>query len=298
MSQSHSFSVVPGFFVQDDPKTIPHEVGALPLRFGLLDDSPRRWDNFRTKVDQLNQESGTAVYKVFILGRHGQGYHNVGEEKYGTKAWDDYWSKLNGDDELTWGPDPLLTPLGQAQAGEASYAWNIELKHGIPFPEKFLSSPLKRALDTLKTTFIEERDVVVEDEGRRGNVKVLILENCREEYGEHTCDLRSSLSSLKAIYPPPTFQFEPGFAEEDPLWEKDVREGEVHIVQRALIVLEKAFEGPETYISLTAHGGFINGFLHAIGRPSYALPTGGVLPVVVRRDGAPTSHTNAGPADY
>ena len=27
-------------------------------------------------------------YKVLFLGRHGQGWHNVAETKYGTKAWD------------------------------------------------------------------------------------------------------------------------------------------------------------------------------------------------------------------
>jgi hypothetical protein len=27
-------------------------------------------------------------YKVLFLGRHGQGWHNVAEAKYGTKAWD------------------------------------------------------------------------------------------------------------------------------------------------------------------------------------------------------------------
>ena len=35
-------------------------------------------------------------------------------------------------------------------------------------------------------------------------------------------------------------------------------------------------------IGITAHGGFINGFLEAVGRAHYALPTGGVLPVVVK----------------
>lgn len=35
-------------------------------------------------------------------------------------------------------------------------------------------------------------------------------------------------------------------------------------------------------IGITAHGGFINGFLTAVGRVHYALPTGGVLPVVVK----------------
>lgn len=47
----------------------------LPPRFGLLDDSPERWTTFKAKIDALNRDApaGTA-YKVFWLGRHGQGY--------------------------------------------------------------------------------------------------------------------------------------------------------------------------------------------------------------------------------
>ncbi|GJF00618.1 hypothetical protein PsYK624_169120 [Phanerochaete sordida] len=112
---------------------------------------------------------------------------------------------------------------------------------------------------------------------------VLILENCREEYGVHTCDLRSTLSHLRTLYTPPTYAFEAGFAEEDPLWDADERESTPHRVGRARSVLDAAFAEDATYVSITAHGGFINGFLNAVGRPNYSLPTGGVLPIVVQR---------------
>jgi len=36
-------------------------------------------------------------------------------------------------------------------------------------------------------------------------------------------------------------------------------------------------------ISVTAHSGWINAFLRVIGRNDYALPTGGILVVVVKR---------------
>ncbi len=109
--------------------------------------------------------------------------------------------------------------------------------------------------------------------------------------------MRSRHSALAATYPPPTFAFEEDFAEEDPLWSPDVRETKAHIVERATSVLEHAFaadatcelfiqswmllteaDGVNTDISITAHGGFINGFLSAIGRPFYSLPTGGESP--------------------
>lgn len=60
---------------------------------------------------------------------------------------------VNGDGELTWGPDPLLTPLGESQARDAHKAWKAETPAGIPTPEKCFCSPLRRALDTWKDTF-------------------------------------------------------------------------------------------------------------------------------------------------
>ncbi|KAL4242991.1 Histidine phosphatase superfamily protein [Abortiporus biennis] len=283
---SAHYSTIQGLFVQEDPNVVPSVVGALPPRFGLLDESPERWHNLCSKLKQLNdrieEEDGLeSHYKLFFLGRHGQGYHNVAEAKYGTEAWDDYWSKLNGDEELTWGPDPLLTPLGQTQGEEARVTWKEELQYGIPVPDRFLSSPLKRALDTWTATFGKDGEGEVVDKGKK---KVLILEDCREEYGIHTCDRRLTLSALTKIYTEPTYTFEPHFSEEDPLWDPDVRETKSHIAQRARAVLDFAFESRETSIvvSITAHGGFINGFLSAVGRPIYALPTGGVLPVVVK----------------
>ncbi|THH21431.1 hypothetical protein EUX98_g8388 [Antrodiella citrinella] len=265
----------------NDPAVVPSVVGALPARLGLIDDSQDRWKIFKQKLHDLNAAAEQGVcYKLVFLGRHGQGYHNVAEAKYGTEAWDAHWSTLNGDEELTWGPDPLLTPLGQSQALEARDAWLAELSCDIPLPETFYSSPLKRALDTWSLTFAGfGNDEVLPKEQR----KVTVLEDCREEYGIHTCDLRSSLSALRTLYTSPMFTFELGFAEEDPLWRKDERESKIHVVERAKAVLDVIFGEPDTtVVSITAHGGFINGFLAVVGRRAYSLPTGGILPTVVK----------------
>lgn len=50
----------------------------------------------------MNEEArdGTAI-KVFFLGRHGEGWHNVAERSYGTPEWNRYWSKVNGDGNMT-----------------------------------------------------------------------------------------------------------------------------------------------------------------------------------------------------
>ncbi|KAF7325096.1 F-box domain-containing protein [Mycena kentingensis (nom. inval.)] len=92
------YEATPGYFAQDAPDAVPATIGAVPARFGLLDDSEGRWENLLEKLRHLNG-AGEASYKLVIFGRHGQGFHNVAEEKYGTKAWDDHWAMLDGDGE-------------------------------------------------------------------------------------------------------------------------------------------------------------------------------------------------------
>jgi len=277
------YSVVSGFFAQDNPNALPALIGAIPPRFGLIDDSPDRWSKFQARMTALNNAAAEGnAYKVFFLGRHGQGYHNVAEEKYGTQAWDEYYSKLYGDSEITWGPDPLLTPLGITQAETARSAWLAEIPYGIPLPGRCYASPLHRALSTWEITF--GQDGVFDEPDK----KVIILENLREEHGVHTCDMRDPLSVIQRSFPPPVYTFEPGFTEEDLIWRADERETKAHVKARAAAVLDSIFEeAPDVYISVTAHGGIINGLLAAMGRPPYSLPTGGVLPLVVKCEPLP-----------
>ncbi|KAJ7908384.1 histidine phosphatase superfamily [Mycena leptocephala] len=266
------YETVTGFFAQDDPLAEATAIGAVPARFGLLDSSDARWSKLTAKLRELNASAGDdASYKVIFFGRHGQGYHNVAEEKYGTKAWDDYWAMLYGDGELTWGPDPELTAIGKEQAVGVNKVWKAELAANIPVPGRLYCSPMTRAMQTNAITF----------EGV-SNGRTLVVENCREEYGEHTCDKRNTLTYIRNAFP--QFDIEDGFAEDDELWEADSRETEPHAAARAQTVLDRIFRDDKdvAFVSVTAHGGIINGFLHALGRPRYPLPTGGVLPVVVK----------------
>jgi hypothetical protein len=43
---------------------------------GLIDSSTERWDRFQIKIEQLNAQGALKgeSYKVFFLGRHGQGW--------------------------------------------------------------------------------------------------------------------------------------------------------------------------------------------------------------------------------
>lgn len=74
----------------------------MTSNFGLIDQSydtdgtvpststePTSWERFAHKLSMMNKQSHSETsYKLLFLGRHGQGYHNVAEQYYGTKAWD------------------------------------------------------------------------------------------------------------------------------------------------------------------------------------------------------------------
>lgn len=48
-----------------------------------------QWQRFEHQVFRLNRQSGRNIqYKVLYMGRHGEGFHNVAESFYGTRAWD------------------------------------------------------------------------------------------------------------------------------------------------------------------------------------------------------------------
>lgn len=50
----------------------------------------KQWERFEHQVFRLNEgcEGKGCIYRVLYLGRHGEGFHNVAEEFYGTDAWD------------------------------------------------------------------------------------------------------------------------------------------------------------------------------------------------------------------
>lgn len=273
-----TFSIVPGFFAQDGPDADITSIGAHPPRFGLEDGSPDRWTHFRKKISELNNAApeGTS-YKVLFLGRHGEGYHNVALAHYGREAWDDHYSKLNGDSTMTWGPDPPLTPLGEDQARAARLAWLEEVPRGLPAPERCFASPLRRALSTWTLTF--QGDEILAGTSRR----VTILEDLREAYGLHPCDMRSPRSVIERDFPSPVYVFEPGFSEEDLRYMPHAREPDEHVKARAIAVLDRVFQEDAVYISIIAHSGLLRfGFLTALGRAPHRLPTGGILPLVIK----------------
>ncbi|GAA5832137.1 hypothetical protein JCM11251_004253 [Rhodosporidiobolus azoricus] len=288
--------VIDGFFKQSSPSFPSNDPSYDPLidSFGLIDQSSSRWARFKSKIQALNEDGGdgTAV-KVFFLARHGQGYHNVAEAKYGTPAWNSHWSKLNGDGEIVWGPDALLTPLGRRQARRGHRAWLNQSEEGVPLPQSLYSSPLSRAAETGRITWegilhaseLEreaERSLQIGTEA----VRPVFKEKLRETLGVHTCDQRRSKTYLHSSFP--AFAFEPGFSEQDQLWKPDARETDSEQEQRIRKVLDETFTfDPSTYIAITAHGGTIQSFLRAVGHRKISIPPGGMVPVVVRAEERP-----------
>ncbi|QRW11551.1 histidine phosphatase family containing protein [Ceratobasidium sp. AG-Ba] len=282
--KTFSFEVVRGFFLQTDDLADPAVIGANPPAFGLKQtSSPTYWSDFKSSIAKLQSEAPKGVrYGVCWFGRHGQGWHNVAESLYGTKAWDEHWSLLNGDGKIVWGPDPELTDLGREQARAAHKGWVDELAKDdpVPLPTRLFSSPLSRAASTCDITF---RRVLYGIEGKSDIVKPLVLENLREDIGEHTCDKRATKTEIQKAFP--DFAIEPGFTEQDELW-SERRETHEQITTRLRSVLDRIFAellpANETYFSITAHGGAIGAALGVLGHKPYALPTGGVIPVVIK----------------
>lgn len=142
------------------------------------------WESFYTRLDDLNQNKNNIVYRLFMIGRHGEGTHNLAERKYGSEAWDEKWSKLNGDSELCWGPDSNLTINGFRQAVLVAKRWAQEVqKDNFLWPTLRYVSPLSRAIETAETVF---------NDTMQGHAPLTILEHLRETIGNteasHTND--------------------------------------------------------------------------------------------------------------
>jgi hypothetical protein len=105
------YTVLKGYFLQSEDSTddqtfdfvrihynssfICTDPSQKKSNFGLIEsDLPdpkntQPWTSFTKHIRHLNTEcAASESIKVLWLGRHGQGWHNVAETKYGTKAWD------------------------------------------------------------------------------------------------------------------------------------------------------------------------------------------------------------------
>ena len=166
-SESHfTFTTIPNIFTQSLPETDPTKFNYATSNFGLISrsypsdppsslspDPNTQWHRLSSYISHLNTSSPeTTKYKLLILGRHGQGLHNVAETRYGTEMWDCKYSLLEGDETGNWF-DAKLTEVGRGQAREAHKAWRVQIKGGIPRPGSYYVSPLLRCCETAWITF-------------------------------------------------------------------------------------------------------------------------------------------------
>ncbi|KAL1610097.1 putative phosphoglycerate mutase pmu1 [Paraconiothyrium brasiliense] len=159
----YEFETLKGYFAQSEDSTDDSQFDFIREEFGLIGrkydtdtDAGRdkgQWGRFERFVRDLNEKSGESeAVKVLFLGRHGQGWHNVAESKYGTKNWDCYWSMLDGADGMVWS-DAVLTEVGQGQAKDVHGLWQQLLPKGIPPPETYYVSPMTRTIETADLSF-------------------------------------------------------------------------------------------------------------------------------------------------
>ncbi|KAH8080188.1 histidine phosphatase superfamily [Filobasidium floriforme] len=269
------FESLTGSFLFNEPTaelSSPLTVHGFGSKFGLLDDGEEAWEGVKRRVSELQASAPPNVkYKLLFCGRHAQGWHNVASEKYPQALWDGDYAKRTTDGEIVWGPDAELTPLGQQQAITLHEAWKSNLAAGCPKPEKWLCSPFTRTADTMRLSFGE----VLKGE------KPVFVEGLREIFGEQTCDQRRSKSYLAERFP--DYEFEAGFAEEDPLWKPDERELEVNRRVRVREQLYRIFdECDETYISITSHACSTLSLCAVLRHRIFKLGTSGMIPIIVK----------------
>ncbi|KAM3460660.1 hypothetical protein NHJ6243_005716 [Beauveria neobassiana] len=288
------YSSVPGYFLQDDTATDPSKFDYAEHNLGLIERSyptdksydsdgiKTQWQRFALWVAHLNnnchKDSGVR-FKVLVMGRHGQGYHNAAESYYGTPAWNCYWAELDGNGTSTWA-DPKLTPQGLAEASKASAFYKTRFQeHGMPFFESYYSSPLTRCVQTAQGTFAGLALPAARP------FAPIIKELFRESISIHTCDHRSNKTYIRSIAP--QFTFEAGFTEEDELWRGKQGQGETSDGQKARnkVVLDDVFTNDaNTWISITSHSGEIASLLSVLNHRKFGLQTGQIIPVLVKAE--------------
>ncbi|KAI4666536.1 uncharacterized protein J4E79_002575 [Alternaria viburni] len=281
------YTVQKGVFMQSEDETDDKRFDFKTQKFGLIDRSypgedgseEKQWKRLEKYVASLEatKKDGES-YKVLFLGRHGQGWHNVAETKYGTKAWDCYYAALDGFDGITWA-DANLTTVGQDQALAVNKLWAEQLPLGIPPPQTYYVSPLTRTIETANLSF---KSLPLPSSHP---YKPFIKELVREALGVHTCDRRSTASHIKATFTDPPLTFEPGFSNEDLLWEAGYREPRSARRYRLATFLDDVFATDDNvWLSFTSHSGAIGSILEVLGHRTFALETGGVIPVFVKAE--------------
>ncbi|QLQ78121.1 hypothetical protein HG537_0A03680 [Torulaspora globosa] len=250
-------------------------------------------DSWSDLHSQLPADTDTHHYKLVVLARHGQGYHNAAILRYGLEAWEGYWSFLEGDEHGTW-VDSKLTPVGRDQVEKTGLEVLAPMiDHIQALPDVFFTSPMRRCLET----FIGSWGDIFHKNNEYLNdspIPVHVIENLRERLGEHTCDKRVPHSEVVAQYQPYKtdrgnvihWHYEPDYPEQDSLWLQNYRETDSELDKRLHAALSQIFSqlnSDQRFISITCHSGVIQSILRNLSHPPVKnLDTGKTVCVVVK----------------
>lgn len=177
--------------------------------------------------------------------------------------------------------DADLTEEGIEQALVAHNFWKHEMAtQKIQVPQSYYTSPLTRCLKTANLTFNGL------DLPHRYRFKPTIKELLREGISLHTCDHRRSKSYINDLFP--SWKFEPGFSQNDELWNGVTAETQQAQDTRSKKWLDQIFsEDKSAWISITSHSGEIASTLRVLGHQEFSLNTGAVIPVLVKAEFSP-----------
>ncbi|WRT64041.1 uncharacterized protein IL334_000968 [Kwoniella shivajii] len=251
--------------------------------FGLVP-PPGDWEAFKRKIKSLNDACppGETV-KVIYAARHGQAEHNVIGDKYGEAG------------QMTYPIlDPNLTALGRSQAFQTRSSLKREYEKGMPLPQKWFVSPLKRAGETCGIEwgwlFHDNLNQMQDGQGRWDagkchNVPAEVIENIREHLHVHLCDSRCPITILKPQFP--SFVYPENMVDQDESWkpaEVRGRETEDELVARRGEGIKEILEKSKdvTYISLTSHSGALRGIYKSLNVPARSLVVAEMNVLVIR----------------
>lgn len=248
------------FFAQSDPDVPINKVNVSD-NFGLQTDK-YSWSDV---ISSLSSNE-----KLFLIQRHGEGWHNIAPSNFSQEDWDCFWQLQQGYDGVIWA-DAELTPNGVKQIQKLSK--QINDTDELPWPSRFFVSPLRRTLETWQLTWLD-----------LNYSTPLIKESARETYGIQAESQRHNKSYIHEHFP--LFEFEDGFNELDELWKPNLRETSQHHKYRAASLLTEIFANTtadDKVISLVTHLGLISSILDVVGHRSYTMQTGGLIPVVIHK---------------
>ncbi|GLJ30060.1 hypothetical protein SUGI_0594470 [Cryptomeria japonica] len=202
--------------------------------------------------------------KILHLVRHGQGFHNVAQltEKDAALCYEYF--------------DASLTPIGWQQVDNLRR--HISENGILSKVELVVTSPLLRTMQTAVGVFgggdcIDNTTppLMIAGGGNSNHTPisstgcppVMAVEWCREHLGVLPCDKRRSISEYRPIFP--AIDFSLIEADEDILWQPDVREKEEEIAARGIFFYNWLWTRKEKEIAIVSHGGFLRHTLALFG---------------------------------